>query len=59
MPILVIDGRANVRLIEAGKPLKAEPGERVLWFGYKQRKTRDSAEKTAAANAAETPRPLV
>ena len=59
IPILVIDARANVRLIEAGRSFTAEPGERVLWFGCKQRKARDPVEKTAAANAAETPRPLV
>jgi hypothetical protein len=59
MPILVIDARANVRLIEAGKPLKAEAGDRVLWFGAKQRKQSDSVDKPPAVSSAETSRPLV
>jgi NhaP-type Na+/H+ or K+/H+ antiporter len=59
IPILVIDARANVRLIEAGRPLKAEAGDRVLWFGAKQRRQADSADKQPAVNMAETPRPLV
>jgi NhaP-type Na+/H+ or K+/H+ antiporter len=35
IPLLVIDADHEIRLIEAGKPLKAAPGERVLWFGCK------------------------
>ena len=35
IPILVISAKREVRVLEAGKPLKAEPDERILWFGCK------------------------
>ncbi|MCF7990150.1 MAG: sodium:proton antiporter [Thiohalocapsa sp.] len=55
MPVLVIGEHHDVRLLEAGKSVKAEPGERVLWFGCK-----DVCEpETEATRPAEKPRPLV
>jgi NhaP-type Na+/H+ or K+/H+ antiporter len=35
IPILVIGVNKEVRVLEAGKTLKAEPDERILWFGCK------------------------
>ncbi len=35
VPILVIGAKKEVRILEAGRPLKAEPNEQVLWFGCK------------------------
>lgn len=57
--VLVIDARANVRLIEAGKPLQAVSGERVLWFGCKQRGAGDCNQQEQDFSPAEEPRPLV
>jgi NhaP-type Na+/H+ or K+/H+ antiporter len=31
--VLVIGAKKDVRLVEAAQTLKAEPGERILWFG--------------------------
>lgn len=44
IPLLVIDADNEVSLIEADKPLKAGPGQRVLWYGCKQRCERDAPE---------------
>jgi len=35
IPILVIGEKKNLRILEANRPLKAEPNEQVLWFGCK------------------------
>ena len=53
--VLVIGERKDVRLIEAGKGLKAEPGDRVLWFGCEAA----CAPPAGVTGAAEKPRPLV
>ena len=53
--VLVIGVRKDVRLIEAGKELKAEPGDRVLWFGCEE----ECAPPAGVTGAAEKPRPLV
>jgi hypothetical protein len=44
-PVLVIGPKQEVRLLEAGKPLRAEPGEQVIWFGPE----RAAAERDPAA----------
>jgi len=55
VPILIIGAKKNVRVLEAGKPLKAEPDERVLWFGCK-----DVCKPEPSGDpAALTPRPFV
>lgn len=35
LPLLVMGQKGTVQVIEAGRPLKAQPGSRVLWFGCK------------------------
>ncbi len=35
LPLMAIDDENGVRLASAEQPLRAEPGERVLWFGLK------------------------
>jgi NhaP-type Na+/H+ or K+/H+ antiporter len=55
VPILIIGAKKDVRLIEAGKPLKAELDERVLWFGCKD----VCKPEPSGAPAALTPRPFV
>jgi NhaP-type Na+/H+ or K+/H+ antiporter len=59
VPVLVIGPKQQVRLLEADKPLRAEAGEHVIWFGPKgaEAETRDRAEN--GSSAAEKPRPLV
>ncbi len=59
VPVLVIGPKQQVRLFEAGKPLRAEPGEDVIWFGPKgaAADARDAADH--GNTAAEKPRPLV
>ena len=59
MPVLVVGANKQVRMMEAGKPLKAAPGERVLWFGCKAACAQEAPEETPAARVAEKPRPLV
>ncbi|MGB5834816.1 MAG: cation:proton antiporter, partial [Thiohalocapsa sp.] len=58
-PVLVIGTGKEVRMIEAGKPLKAEPEERILWLGCKATCTADEAADAPADRQAEKPRPLV
>jgi hypothetical protein len=55
MPILVISTKREVRVLEAGSALKAEPDERVLWLGCKDTCTPDADGEAVAL----TPRPLV
>lgn len=38
IPVLVVGARKDVRLVEEGRPLKADAGERVVWFGKKNGK---------------------
>jgi NhaP-type Na+/H+ or K+/H+ antiporter len=59
MPVLVVGADKQVRMREADKPVKASPGERVLWFGCKEACARDEPEDVPAARVAEKPRPLV
>jgi len=59
LPVLVIGADQQVRLLEAGKSLKAEPGERVLWFGRKPASEPEATRENVADRAAEKPRPLV
>jgi hypothetical protein len=35
VPLLVITAKGAVRVIAAEHPLKADPGDRILWFGRK------------------------
>jgi NhaP-type Na+/H+ or K+/H+ antiporter len=35
VPLLVITAKGAVRVIAVERPLKAEPGDRILWFGRK------------------------
>lgn len=39
LPLLRIDARNKVRLLGAGTNLKAEPGDRIVWFGLKDDRT--------------------
>jgi len=55
IPILVVGTKQDVRVLEAGKTLKAEPNERVLWFGCKDT-CRPEPDGEAVAMK---PRPLV
>jgi len=59
VPVLVIGPKQEVRMLEAGKGLRAEPGEDVIWFGPKaaEAEPRDPADN--GTTAAEKPRPLV
>jgi hypothetical protein len=58
--VLVIGPRQEVRLLEADKPLRAEPGEQVIWFGPKAAEAGSKREQADNGNsAAEKPRPLV
>jgi hypothetical protein len=50
IPLLVIDGDNQVSLIEAGKPLKADPRQRVLWYGCKQHCQQDTPEPQASTS---------
>jgi hypothetical protein len=60
LPVLVIGPRQEVRLLEADKPLRAEPGEQVIWFGPKAAEAGSKREQADNGNsAAEKPRPLV
>ena len=55
VPVLVIGPNHAVRLLEADKPLRAEPGEHVLWLGPQVGKEAPEP----ADRAADRPRPLV
>jgi NhaP-type Na+/H+ or K+/H+ antiporter len=73
VPVLVIDPKHEVRLLEANKPVRAEPGDTVIWFGPKAAtdsipaKPGDAGSADEATDAlhetdnraAEKPRPLV
>jgi NhaP-type Na+/H+ or K+/H+ antiporter len=73
LPVLVLGPREQVRLLEADKPLRAEPGEIVIWFGPKAATTTVPAQpgderfvdeiaeagQQAGDRGAEKPRPLV
>jgi hypothetical protein len=55
--VLVIGPSHEVRLLEADKPLRAQPGEQVVWFGPTGVEAQAPADN--GDNAAEKPRPLV
>jgi len=55
IPILIIGVKNEVRVLEAGRSLKAEPKERVLWFGCKD----VCRPEPNGSPAALKPRPLV
>lgn len=43
-PILTIDKEGGIRLLAADEQLKAEPGQRVLWFGAKLERIKTNEE---------------
>lgn len=55
VPVLVIGTSNAIRLLEADKPLRAEPGERVIWLGPKHSEEAHEPDERAADRA----RPLV
>ncbi|NEV63740.1 cation:proton antiporter [Thiorhodococcus minor] len=48
LPVLIISKDAGVRLLAADEEIKAEPGQRLLWFGTKQErlKTNEDSPET-------------
>jgi len=55
LPLLKVTDKGAVRIIAAGQPLKAQPGDRVVWFGCRA----VCAERPAEVAAPEGERPLV
>jgi NhaP-type Na+/H+ or K+/H+ antiporter len=51
VPLLVLDDAGGVRIIEAGRALRVEPGQQVLWFGCKQACETDDETPSAAKPA--------
>ena len=50
IPLLIIDQDNEVRILAAGRPMKPERGERVLWFGCKPLPERAPATGERAAD---------
>jgi NhaP-type Na+/H+ or K+/H+ antiporter len=59
LPVLLIGPNQQVRLLEADKPLRAEPGDKLLWFGPQDKRTETRERGDNGNSVAEKPRPLV